>query len=236
MICAVDHINIVVFDLERSLGFYTKVLGFKETHRAYLEGGWVESIVGLKGVRANVAYVIAPAGAPRLELLCYESPTGDKLPENSRPNTLGLRHLALGRGQPMHAVQKDSTFGFWCNYLDRSSPGTRPYPGHVTIRNYHNGRPGTGIRTGRRCPYFPAAVHPRHLGRRRLSNLGVNAKSSGGSRYRCPNRFHPGFCRGVVGGDVDDAMAAAGHIHAVRNLSPFAGRRVVVLDLRIILL
>ena len=35
MICAVDHINIVVFDLERSLGFYTKVLGFKETHRAY---------------------------------------------------------------------------------------------------------------------------------------------------------------------------------------------------------
>ena len=95
MICAVDHINIVVFDLERSLGFYTKVLGFKETHRAYLEGGWVESIVGLKGVRANVAYVIAPAGAPRLELLCYESPTGDKLPENSRPNTLGLRHLAL---------------------------------------------------------------------------------------------------------------------------------------------
>ena len=95
MICAVDHINIVVFDLERSLGFYTKVLGFKETHRADLEGGWVESIVGLKGVRANVAYVIAPAGAPRLELLCYESPTGDKLPENSRPNTLGLRHLAL---------------------------------------------------------------------------------------------------------------------------------------------
>ena len=95
MICAVDHINIVVFDLERSLGFYTKVLGFKETHRAYLEGAWVESIVGLKGVRANVAYVIAPAGAPRLELLCYESPTGDKLPGNSRPNTLGLRHLAL---------------------------------------------------------------------------------------------------------------------------------------------
>ena len=95
MICAIDHINIVVSDLERSIGFYTKVLGFKETHRAYLEGGWVESIVGLKGVRANVAYVIAPAGAPRLELLCYESPSGERLPENSLPNTLGLRHLAL---------------------------------------------------------------------------------------------------------------------------------------------
>ena len=95
MICAIDHINIVVFDLERSIDFYTKVLGFKETRRAYLEGRWVESIVGLKGVRANVAYVTAPAGAPRLELLCYESPAGERLLENSIPNTLGLRHLAL---------------------------------------------------------------------------------------------------------------------------------------------
>ena len=95
MINTVDHINIVVSDLERSLSFYTKVLGFKEVRRAYLEGEWVESIVGLEGVRAHVAYVIAPAGGPRLELLCYGSPTGDKLPGNSRPNTLGLRHLAL---------------------------------------------------------------------------------------------------------------------------------------------
>ena len=95
MINAVDHINIVVSDLEISLSFYTKVLGFKEVRRAYLEGKWVELIVGLEGVRAHVAYVIAPAGAPRLELLCYGSPTGDKLPGNSRPNTLGLRHLAL---------------------------------------------------------------------------------------------------------------------------------------------
>ena len=41
MINAVDHINIVVSDLERSLSFYTKVLGFKEVRRAYLEGKWV---------------------------------------------------------------------------------------------------------------------------------------------------------------------------------------------------
>ena len=73
VIDAVDHINLVVSDLERSVQFYTELLGFKEMRRARLEGQWIESIIGLKDVRANVVYVVAPAGEPRLELLCYES-------------------------------------------------------------------------------------------------------------------------------------------------------------------
>ena len=73
MIESVDHINIVVSDLERSVRFYTEILGFKETRRASLEGDWIESIVGLKGVKADVSYIVAPAGEPRLELLCYNS-------------------------------------------------------------------------------------------------------------------------------------------------------------------
>ena len=95
MIRAIDHINIVVADLARSMQFYTEVLGFKKTKEAYLEGEWIERIVGLKSVRARVAYVVAPAGEPRLELLCYESPRGTAPVGNSLPNTIGLRHIAL---------------------------------------------------------------------------------------------------------------------------------------------
>jgi len=95
MIHGIDHINLVVTDLEQSVRFYTELLGFKEIRRAYLEGSWIESIVGLKGVRAHVVYVIAPAGEPRLELLCYESPQGDSIATNSLANTVGLRHIAL---------------------------------------------------------------------------------------------------------------------------------------------
>ena len=95
MIDAVDHINLVVSDLERSVRFYTELLGFKEVRRAYLEGGWIESIIGIKDVRANVVYIVAPEGEPRLELLCYESPRGDIIPAHSRPNTPGLRHIAF---------------------------------------------------------------------------------------------------------------------------------------------
>jgi catechol 2,3-dioxygenase-like lactoylglutathione lyase family enzyme len=95
MVEAVDHINLVVRDLERSVKFYTEVLGMRETKRAILRGEWIERIVGLAGVEAKVAYVVAPAGEPRLELLEYRSPSGDSFQAHSRPNTVGLRHVAF---------------------------------------------------------------------------------------------------------------------------------------------
>ncbi len=95
MIRAVDHINIVVQDLERSVRFYCDVLGFRKTADVYMEGDWIEAIVGLRGVRGKVAFVEPPGGGLRFELLEYVAPAGVALPENSRPNTRGLRHVAF---------------------------------------------------------------------------------------------------------------------------------------------
>ena len=106
MIVSVDHINLVVSDLKRSVDFYTNVLGFRETQRAELEGEWIETIIGLETVKASVAYVVSPAGQPRLELLQYHSPIGDGFQANSIPNTLGLRHLALSVDNIDSAVQR----------------------------------------------------------------------------------------------------------------------------------
>jgi catechol 2,3-dioxygenase-like lactoylglutathione lyase family enzyme len=91
----VDHINIIVSDLERSARFYTELLGFEETRRAQLKGIWIEAIVGLAGVEADVVYVQPPGDGPRIELLFYRSPQGQVLPENALANTIGLRHIAL---------------------------------------------------------------------------------------------------------------------------------------------
>lgn len=95
MITAIDHLNIVVTDLERSVRFYTGVLGFRLMKEAQLEGEWIDGIVGLKGVKGRVAYVVAPAGEPRIELLCYDSPLGEDPVANRRANTIGLRHFAM---------------------------------------------------------------------------------------------------------------------------------------------
>jgi catechol 2,3-dioxygenase-like lactoylglutathione lyase family enzyme len=95
MIRAIDHINIVVTDLTRSVKFYTEVLGFRVQREAQLEGEWIDRIVGLKGVKGRVVYVVAPDGEPRIELLCYDAPAGVDPQENRRANTRGLRHIAL---------------------------------------------------------------------------------------------------------------------------------------------
>ena len=95
MIEYIDHINIVVADLAVSVEFYTEVLGFKEVRRAYLEGDWIEGIVGLEGVNAEVVYVQPRRGGPRIELIHYHAPEGQALPETAQPHTHGLRHLAF---------------------------------------------------------------------------------------------------------------------------------------------
>ena len=91
----VDHLNLVVADLARSVAFYTEVLGFEKTHDVFMEGEWIDRIVGLRGVKGRVAFVVPPGGGLRLELLQYDAPVGTARPENSAPNTLGLRHFAL---------------------------------------------------------------------------------------------------------------------------------------------
>lgn len=95
MIQAIDHLNVVVADMARSLTFYCGVLGFTKTKEAQLTGEWIERIVGLKGVRAHAVFIEPPGGGPRIELLNYEAPPGVTLAENSRANTIGLRHFAL---------------------------------------------------------------------------------------------------------------------------------------------
>ena len=95
MVKHVDHINIVVSDLERSVQFYTHLLGLNETKRARLSGDWIEAIVGLKGVEADVAFVQPMGGGPRIELIQYHAPRGEEFPAHSRPNTHGLRHIAF---------------------------------------------------------------------------------------------------------------------------------------------
>src|SRR4051812_30866331 len=64
MIRGVDHINIVVADLDRSVTFYTEVLGFTKTKEAHLEGEWIDRIVGLRGVKGRVVFVVPPSGGP----------------------------------------------------------------------------------------------------------------------------------------------------------------------------
>jgi len=94
MIGRIDHVNIVVSDLEKMVHFYCSLLGLKETKRVTISGDWVAATVGLTDVHADVVYLELPAG-PRIELIRYNTPTMDRPAGVDRPHAPGLRHLAF---------------------------------------------------------------------------------------------------------------------------------------------
>jgi catechol 2,3-dioxygenase-like lactoylglutathione lyase family enzyme len=94
MLEAIDHVNLVVDDLELMARFYTQVLGMKITKRVTISGPWIDRTVGLKGVVADVIYLDPPSG-PRVELIQYLTPPASRPSGLGASNTPGLRHLAF---------------------------------------------------------------------------------------------------------------------------------------------
>jgi len=91
----VNHVNIVVRDMERSLAFYVGLLGMRETFEVELNGERIDRVAGLSGVSARCVFVQPSGGGARFELLQYRTPPGVALPEDSLANTTGLRHVAF---------------------------------------------------------------------------------------------------------------------------------------------
>ena len=94
MILTIDHVNLVVRDLKSMTAFYRDVLGCQLTKEVRISGDWIDEVVGLSGVEADVVYLDLPEG-PRIELIAYHSPEGVKPSEPNSPNLYGLRHLAF---------------------------------------------------------------------------------------------------------------------------------------------
>jgi catechol 2,3-dioxygenase-like lactoylglutathione lyase family enzyme len=94
MLQSIDHINIVVTDIEAMIRFYTELLGLKQSKRVTISGRWIDTTVGLTNSLADVVYLDLPSG-PRLELLCYISPEGESPKDLGVSNTRGIRHIAF---------------------------------------------------------------------------------------------------------------------------------------------
>jgi catechol 2,3-dioxygenase-like lactoylglutathione lyase family enzyme len=60
-----------------------------------VEGRWVDRIVGLDGVRADIAMLQTPDGNGRLELTKFHAPLGPEGNKHAPANTPGIRHVAF---------------------------------------------------------------------------------------------------------------------------------------------
>lgn len=89
-----DHVGIVVEDLADAVAFFVE-LGLELQGEAPVEGDWVDRIVGLEGVRAQIAMLQTPDGHGRVELAKFHTPTAVGGSERAPANVLGIRHLTF---------------------------------------------------------------------------------------------------------------------------------------------
>jgi catechol 2,3-dioxygenase-like lactoylglutathione lyase family enzyme len=89
-----EHVGIVVDDLAAATEFFVE-LGLVLQGEGPVQGRWVDRVVGLEGVRADIAMMQTPDGNGRLELTKFHSPSNQGDNRQAPANTRGIRHVAF---------------------------------------------------------------------------------------------------------------------------------------------
>lgn len=87
-----DNVGIVVADLDATVAFFVE-LGLELEGRMLVEDEWAGRVVGLDGVRVDVAMMRTPDGNSKLELMSYRHPAAVGGEPDAPANALGLRRL-----------------------------------------------------------------------------------------------------------------------------------------------
>jgi catechol 2,3-dioxygenase-like lactoylglutathione lyase family enzyme len=89
-----DHAGVVVGDLAAAVAFFVE-LGLELEGRTTVEGAWVDRLVGLDGVRADLAFVRTPDGHSRIELSAFHAPAATGTAPREPVNTPGIPRLTF---------------------------------------------------------------------------------------------------------------------------------------------
>lgn len=89
-----DHVGIVVDDFRAAIDFFVD-LGLVRLGEGSVEGRWVDRVIGLEGVRSDIAMMQTPDGNSRLELSKFHSPPSQGDNRLAPANTRGIRHLSF---------------------------------------------------------------------------------------------------------------------------------------------
>ncbi len=89
MIERLDNVGIVVDDLAAAIAFFIE-LGLELEGEATVEGPSVDRLIGLDGVRSDVAMLRTPDGHGRIELSKFHAPAAVRAEPNAPVNRLGM--------------------------------------------------------------------------------------------------------------------------------------------------
>lgn len=105
MIKRLDHVNIVVSDLEKAKDFFA-LLGFADEPVAKLSGKWISEVVGLEDIEAEYIALVHSGSSVKVELIHYLNPQSHATTEVNLANMIGIRHLAFAVDEIETVVDK----------------------------------------------------------------------------------------------------------------------------------
>ena len=106
-----DNVGIVFDDLAAAIAFFVE-LGLQLEGQTTVEGPSVDQMVGLRGVRTDLATMRTPDGHGRVELMKFQRPPAVSAePKNAPANTLGIRRIMFAVDHIEDVVARLRTHG-----------------------------------------------------------------------------------------------------------------------------
>ncbi len=106
-----DHVGITVADLDAVTAFFVG-LGLEVEGRTFVEGEFLDTVIGIPDSRTEIVMLKAPGGGTMLELSTFVRP--DHLPGSptAPANELGLRNVAFEVDDLQAAVDRLAADGY----------------------------------------------------------------------------------------------------------------------------
>src|SRR5213593_4756306 len=89
-----DHVGITVADLDAATEFFVG-LGLEVEGRMFMEGEFVDTVIGIPGSRSHIVMLRPPDGGPGLELSSFIRPEHKPGSPDAMSNEVGLRNVAF---------------------------------------------------------------------------------------------------------------------------------------------
>jgi catechol 2,3-dioxygenase-like lactoylglutathione lyase family enzyme len=106
-----DHVGITVADIDAVTAFFVG-LGLEVEGRTFIEGEFLDTVIGIPGSRTEIVMLRPPDGGTRLELSSFARPDHRPGSPAAPANELGLRNVAFEVRDLRAAVDQVAADGY----------------------------------------------------------------------------------------------------------------------------